>query len=610
MSLLPTSFSPRRNKLAIKLPPDLSASDVATRNLVCQLFEELVSVELARAGYVPVNSSGMLNSGMLCNLETVDALLQRQRAWRSMTLTRTMTLDFLPDRDPKMFAFRGGVLAIGTQTFNAQADLCGDVFFSEVDIYYTRSKDVAKQHRRHQLPWICTGLEIDPSQDLLVVWHSLKPPHPQLPPADRQEGDKCRETYGSTFTFLSLSNAVTHSLATMVTQTQKLAGRAHYDEYGVKISGDHITLIDRYTSNGTVVYDRKHMESPVYKVGTKLDCMLNDFCLLSPRDTYYTAGGGSASFDIFAKSGDVNHRVARFELPMLRSHVKCKISQCDTFRTNDTAIHSFKDPPPILLSTSPIPSMLQFRLVLYDNSAQNPGILTEYVVFVYTKPFLGAVSNFASGKQATRQVDTIPWEQWGPSSSFWFERGSSVEDLFHEEANKDGEERYHKWKNACYGFRVLLPSVMLDFTPLDADESKYHRRHGQNDIRTGTDIDKDGNRFTSGACTTAAYRETKIKGTPLGKKYTWYILDEDILAISSVEQVDECMIWYYYNTRQPEMWAPWLQSQVCERAEVSPTMAGGVSIAGKRENIPVFTIQFLNQSIGGGSISGVTVITT
>ncbi|EED79403.1 predicted protein [Postia placenta Mad-698-R] len=533
MSLLPESpfleFSPR-NKPAIEPLPDLSASDVTSRKLVCQLFEEIIFVELARAGYVAHYKRGMLDSGMLFNLKIVDALRHRQRAWRSMTLTRTMSLVFRPDRDPKMFAFRGGVLAIGyvgepTQTFDAPAMLYGGVFFSEVDIYNTRSKNVANQHRRYKLPWICTGLELDPAQDLLVVWHSLKPLHWQSGSRVCEERDKIREKYGSTFAFLSLSNA-----------TQGFAGRAHYDEYGVKISGDHITLIDRYTSWGdTIVCNWKDMKSPVYKVGYNRDCMLNNVCLLKPRDTYYKqpAGGGSASFDVFAKSGNVNHLVANFELPMLRSHVKCKISQCDTFRTNDTAIHSFEDAPPILLSTSPTPSMLQLRLVLYHNSPHNPVMLTEYMVFVYTKPFLHAVSNFVSGKQATREVDTIPWKQWGPSSSFWFKHGSSVEDLFHEEANKDGEERYHKWKNACYGFRVLLPSVMLDFTPLDADEREDRRLHGHNDIRTGTDIDKQDNWFKSAACTTAAYRQTKIKGTPLGKKYTWYILDEDILAISS-----------------------------------------------------------------------------
>lgn len=271
----------------------------------------------------------------------------------------------------------------------------------------------------------------------------------------------------------------------------------------------------------------------MYSLG-KVDCMLNDFCLLKPCGTYNNEplGGGSASFDVFAKSEDVEHLVARFQLPMLRDHVKCKISQCETFRTNYYSAKSgSKDAPPILLSTSPTPSMIQLRLVVCDVTKEHNR--AEYVVFVYTRLFLLAISKLGSvGDQAAHEVNIIPWEQWGPRSSFWFEEGSYVGSLLQEELGPDTEDKKHEWKNACYGFRVLLPSQMLDFTPLDADDCEDHQTHGQGDIHLETVADEKAIWFTKTVRTTAAYRQSNTENTSLGGNYVWYIVDEDVLGIS------------------------------------------------------------------------------
>lgn len=78
-------------------------------------------------------------------------------------------------QQPVQWAFRGGVLVVGyMQDARRTADLHTNFpvgpLFDTVDIYYTRSKDVARRHRRYTLSKSYLGLEIDPAQDLLVVW--------------------------------------------------------------------------------------------------------------------------------------------------------------------------------------------------------------------------------------------------------------------------------------------------------------------------------------------------------------------------------------------------------------------------------------------------------
>ncbi|KAF9814038.1 hypothetical protein IEO21_05341 [Rhodonia placenta] len=164
--------------------------------------------------------------------------------------------------------------------------------------------------------------------------------------------------------------------------------------------------------------------------------------------------------------------------------------------------------------------MIQIRLAV-----KSRGIYLEYVVFAYTRPFLRAIGHLV-GDRTDRVKMPVPWEMWGPKSTFWFSKDRGPADLFSDQAE-------HRWKYAHYGYRILLPSVLLDFTP--PDDYEYQEQSGsgkqpKSAIYHSTIVDE-LQCFRRTVHTTAAYRQTmNFKGTSLDR-YDWYMVDEDVLAI-------------------------------------------------------------------------------
>lgn len=146
---------------------------------------------------------------------------------------------------------------------------------------------------------------------------------------------------------------------------------------------------------------------------------------------------------------------------------------------------------------SPAPApMLAFEFHLINPEGSN-----VYTVFAYTAPLL----NPRHQDRKDRRDKNVPWNEWGPRSTFWFPG---------------------RFENASmYGYRVLYKegtkTVLLDFTP-----SEVACRRGA--IPTGCIVE--GTSFRTPhmqITTTAAF--LRIESDRLD--YTEYILGDNILAL-------------------------------------------------------------------------------
>lgn len=181
---------------------------------VCKRFEYIIGhnarlrypLELAAARYVDGHTEYPARAGT--RLELFKA---QQEAWRKQDFRKRRTLDSSKYLyTPASSAYRGGVLALGV--FNISivtipnltpelTDLLRTIYINELHIFYMWSagtdEPCRRQHRILDSPF--SDFDLEPSQDLLVLWDSTSP-----------------NLHGLQYVnIMSVSNASSHSYASM-----------------------------------------------------------------------------------------------------------------------------------------------------------------------------------------------------------------------------------------------------------------------------------------------------------------------------------------------------------------------------------------------------------
>ncbi|OBZ71668.1 hypothetical protein A0H81_08880 [Grifola frondosa] len=416
----------RRNIIKILAYLDLQTL-LACRTL-SRLFMEIIDgsidlqyvIELAVANCVDHPGATHLPT-----FERLKALRHKQAAWYEKNLD-----GFLPrmsinlPRDAVIWDFGGGILVTAYRLYDQPDNL----HFTVLDVVYVYSAGPDYQRRRHCLDKSYTQFVMDPAQDVVLLWTHV----------DDDENDNF-------FTVLSLSTCTQHSRANTVFFYNP-NGTLGIEAKDVNIVGNLVFIACRGSDSMAIVDWMTCVCLNVFPTNQHYGRPLSDSCYIS------VIGGSVPWLQISAierKQRDGVDTVelepiAIYQLPLVYKDVTYTVDWPTSKTSHDYSTRLGSPKPAYLSTTSPVPVMHALRFTFEDAGA---------CVFMYTVQFLEAVKNW---KKLQREVVSIPWNTWGPSSTFWF-----PEDFYDDQVWSS-----YTWRNALCGYRLMLPNQYIDFNPL------------------------------------------------------------------------------------------------------------------------------------------------
>lgn len=259
--------------------------------------------------------------------------------------------------------------------------------------------------------------------------------------------------------------------------------------------------------------------------------------------------GERPSLDVyFIKENRLGHMslniAGRFQLPNLQDGANCTID-CRAFGSCDySKIPVSQGSPALPFSVSPGPFTFSLEILVEESDSN---IISKFIVLVSARDFVSAIDRWRSRYHKSRRnkICTMAWEDWGPTSTWWFD-----------ERTWDCEESL--WEHSAYGYRVMLTGAILDLNLRDiqrvlgqrpthqldedaqvpyqdrdiyysGDPDRLHVESGRRVIEFGTRIEA-GTCFKATIETRAPFRKTYLEETWL-MEHNWYMVDEEVLAV-------------------------------------------------------------------------------
>ncbi|KAF9815670.1 hypothetical protein IEO21_04460 [Rhodonia placenta] len=129
----------------------------------------------------------------------------------------------------------------------------------------------------------------------------------------------------------------------------------------------------------------------------------------------------------------------------------------------------------------------------------------------YARPFLKVIDDYISlspTENKAYRTKHIPWDEWGSKSTFWFDHSTNILS-----------------KSTMYGYRVMTPTALYDFTPQGNGRAVSDTERSQ--VVNGTDVCAWG--LDVNPNTSMPFRVSELKGPDV--QFGTYILGDELLAV-------------------------------------------------------------------------------
>ncbi|KAH9933414.1 uncharacterized protein B0H18DRAFT_644556 [Fomitopsis serialis] len=508
----------------------LDAPEIATCRLLCRRFDDIVCsnarlqypIHLELANCVDDHPDHPSPVGV-----RLKRLLARQEAWKAQDFRKKRQLSSSTvSHTPSASAYRSGVLVFGVLNHTLLhpaiqpqvADILGLMYINELHVLFLHGAGHDLDHRRHSIvdPGGFSDFELEPSQDLLVLWDSYSP---------APDGLRLR--------FLSLhegtrhKRAKTYDMVIPATHFYPVGGRPEdlwiFDMNSIQLNGE---LVSIYAVEGHRILVLNWVTGYSWSVPGSSCCTLSKDCLIVAN-----CRCNPPHFDVYRITYSVEpptiSHVRRTNLPRVQEGVMrsidCKPSPSSHASTS--AVSSEKRAVPF--STAPDSAMVvfNFRLRVPDTSLAEPD--KQLALLCYTPEILSAVrSHVPKTPERRLGIKVVEWERWGPNSSFFLGDVTNDDNV---------------WSYALYGYRLMLNGTIYDFNPHTVKsattmaEGREGDGPGSMHICKGTSFE-DARWFVEKIQTNRPYLWAPIQDSKVPASTSCFLVDEDILALEDATE--------------------------------------------------------------------------